>query len=362
MGRREETHLRREQVQRYLREHLHDDVAVTELRPLGGEGSAGKEYGYGRPLEVVFTRRGEPRRMVLRTMSPDPFGHSRRADRVAEMVLSADTFDAIPRHVRPHAVGCFDDQGRLVPLAPGEPWLLTDYVEGRLYSEDLDGLAGRDLADPLDHDRARALALYLAELHEEGADPTAWQRSVRDVVGSGEGIFGLTDSYPEQHPVASAARVREIELGAVRWRWKLKGRQERARRTHGDFHPFNLLFRRGTDFSVLDCSRGAAGEPADDVTALSINYLFFALQHRRRFDGALRLLWDDFWSTYLEASGDRQLLDIVAPFFTWRALVVASPVWYPEVAEEVRDQVLRFVERLLEGERFDPVRVEELLR
>ena len=34
---------------------------------------------------------------------------------------------------------------------------------------------------------------------------------------------------------------------------------------HGDFHPWNLLFREGVEFSVLDRSRGEWGEPADDV-------------------------------------------------------------------------------------------------
>jgi len=44
------------------------------------------------------------------------------------------------------------------------------------------------------------------------------------------------------------------------------------------FHPWNLLFRTETDFSVLDRSRGEWGEPADDVAALAVNYLFFGLR------------------------------------------------------------------------------------
>jgi hypothetical protein len=135
----------------------------------------------------------------------------------------------------------------------------------------------------------------------------------------------------------------------------------RARRTHGDFHPFNLLFRHGTDFSVLDCSRGAAGEPADDVTCLSINYLFFALCARGRFDGALRELWHIFWDTYLTASGDAEVLRWVAPFFTWRALVVASPVWYPHIDDGLRRRLLGFAQRLLDDASFTPATVDVLL-
>lgn len=361
MGRHNEIKVSADQIERYLRSHGYDDARVTSLEPLGGEGAAGKEYGYGRPLAVIFTSEGETRRLTFRTMSPDPFGHRRRADRVAEMVLSADTFGEIPRHIRPLGVGTLDGAGGLVPLAKGEPWLLTDYVDGQLYAKDLIELADQDRADERGLARAEALARYLVELHAEPADPEEWQRTVRDVVGSGEGIFGLADSYPDVHPVAPAGRAREIEEGAVRWRWKLKGLESRARRTHGDFHPFNLLFRQGTDFTALDCSRGGAGEPADDVTALSINYIFFALLERGRFEGALRELWDRFWSTYLEGSGDAKVVDVVAPFFAWRALVVASPVWYPDAREPARDGILRFAERLVAGEPFDPSRVKELL-
>ena len=62
-----------------------------------------------------------------------------------------------------------------------------------------------------------------------------------------------------------------------------------------------------------------------------------------------------FWRRYLERSGDVALLEVVAPFFAWRMLVVTSPVWYPDVPDDVRERLLGFVERLLAGRRFDPL-------
>ena len=53
---------------------------------------------------------------------------------------------------------------------------------------------------------------------------------------------------------------------------------------------------------------------------------------------------------------------MVASFFAWRGLVVASPAWYPNVSDTVRERLLCFIERLLAGEAFDPARVDELLR
>jgi hypothetical protein len=112
---------------------------------------------------------------------------------------------------------------------------------------------------------------------------------------------------------------------------------------------------------VLDASRGSAGEPADDVTCLTINYLFFALTEKGSFEGALREAWEVFFSTYLETSGDGELLDLVAPFYAWRTLVLASPAWYPGVSPETRDRLLRFAEKLLDGHTFTPQHVDELL-
>ncbi|MCK6544527.1 phosphotransferase [Myxococcota bacterium] len=351
------------QLQEYLRRHGYPDALLTAVSPLGEQPeSSVKSYGYGRPLRISFTSRGVPHEVVIRTMRPDPFGHDRRSDRFATLMLAHDSFDAIPGHVRALDLGAFDEAGNLISLPRGEPFLVTEYVPGTLYAKDLRELAPARRARPVDQARAERLAGYLAELHVESASERAYVRSIRDVLGSGEGIFGLADSYPRGHPVASAERLADLEVACVRWRWKLKDRTHRARRTHGDFHPFNLLFADGTELAVLDASRGVAGDPADDVTCLSINYLFFALTHGdRAFDGAMRELWRTFWGVYLDRTADHELLDVVAPFFAWRALVVASPVWYPGIPDAVRDVIFRFAERLLAGARFDPDHVEDLI-
>jgi aminoglycoside phosphotransferase (APT) family kinase protein len=357
------TAIRPEAVERYLRRHGYPDARLLSLDPLGQDTQAGlKAYGYGRPLRATFMSNGAEQRLVIRTMSPDPFGHLRRADRVDTMVLSFDTFGGVPRHIDARDLGAFESGGEMQSVPPGEFFLVTNYVEGELYARDLEALEKLEQPRDVDVARARALARYLVELHgKKIGDALAYTRHLRDTVGAGEGIFGQTDAYPAD-PLASPQRLQAIERRAMEWRWKLRQRSARCCRTHGDFHPFNILFRAGDDFSVLDCSRGAAGEAADDVTCLSINYLFFALSSRGRFDGALRRLWSEFWSTYLAASNDTGLLECTGLYFAWRSLVVASPIWYPNLDTTVRDRLLRFGERALELDRFDPERIDELLR
>jgi len=260
--------------------------AVEPLAADAAGGDAEKAIGYGEPLRVtVRAPDGARRRFVFRTQRADAFGHDRRADRVEGALLSYELFNAIPAHVRALDVGVAREGGRFLSLAgTGEPYLVTEWAEGALYAEDLRRLARGDAAGPLDLARAAALAGYLAALHAEKlADPAAWRRVVRDLVGHGEGIFGMVDSYPPDVPAAPPARLRSIEERCLDWRWRLRERTTRLARTHGDFHPFNIVFRPpgagedGSGFTLLDASRGGKGDPADDVVALSVNYPFFAV-------------------------------------------------------------------------------------
>jgi len=241
--------------------------------------------------------------------------------------------------------------GELVPLGDAEElFMVADFVDGREYADDLLRLrAGGVLAAP-DVERADALCDYLAGIHRAaGPHPELYVRRIRELVGHGECIFGVTDSYPSGREV-----LEKIEHLCVAWRWKLKRRTHRLRQVHGDFHPWNILFRDGADFTALDRSRGEWGEAADDVTCLTLNYLFFSLQRSGRLEGGFETLWLRFWERYLERSGDREILEVAAPFFAWRALVMANPVWYPVLEEALRRKLLDFAQNVLAEERFDP--------
>ncbi|MGD8903710.1 MAG: aminoglycoside phosphotransferase family protein, partial [Anaerolineae bacterium] len=126
-------------------------------------------------------------------------------------------------------------------------------------------------------------------------------------------------------------------------------------------HPFNLLFGQEAEFHVLDRSRGEWGEAADDVSCLAINYLFFSLQRSGCLEGAFRTLHDRFWQRYLALRPDEELAAVIQPWFAWRALVLASPVWYPTIAGEVRCKLLTFAGRVLSEPRYDYQRVNEYL-
>src|SRR5262249_8566000 len=153
-----------------------------------------------------------------------------------------------------------------------------------------------------DEARCVALARYLAELHRRRLDARdVYRRAARDLVGSGEGIFGMLDAYGSDTPAAPPARLEAIERRADAWRWRLRGHEARLSRIHGDFHPFNVVFAEGEEFTLLDASRGCAGDPADDVTAMAVNYVFFAVDHPEAWARGLGPLWRAVFRPYIQA-------------------------------------------------------------
>lgn len=346
-------------VQQYLTEVYRTPVKVLTVEPLGDikEKVNLKGFGYGVPYVIQFRIEGEVRRAVLETLRPGGFGHDYLADRAAVLLMQHSTFNRLPRHVHSVDVGSFiSDSDVLKSLGDCcEFFIVTEFVDGVLYHSDLDRIKAVRTVSPLDEERCLALSDYLVEVHsvKNRNSPDIYVRCIRDLLGHGEEIFGLTDSYPRGLAYADEKFFVSFEKTCVEWRWRLKRNVGRLSRVHGDFHPWNVMFRENCDFTVLDRSRGEWGEPADDVATMTINYLFYSLQTFGKMSGSFEKLFLLFWRNYLDKTGDQQILDVIQPFYAWRSLVLASPLWYPDLPIKVRAKMLQFATGVLDYQQFD---------
>jgi hypothetical protein len=355
-----------EQIRAYLVQKFGAPLKLLSVKEIGtGSSTASGEaerdikgFGYGRPYFVTFEGpRGERKEVVLSTMKGDGFGHDHFADRAGILLWQHHAFNSLPQHVRALDVGYVTKDGRMASAGDAEEFfILCEKVEGTEYVHDLNRLRDGGELRTLDRARVAALAAYLAEIHAvKNSDSRLYVRRIRELVGHSECIFGLTDSYPTGNEFISNDELKAIEKECIDWRWKLKERTDRLCQVHGDFHPWNVMFREGTDFTALDRSRGEWGEAADDITAMTINYLFFGLlkTEGRELDRGFKSLFDLFFATYLEKTGDYELLEVIQPFFVFRGLVVASPVWYPHISLETRRKLFNFIRNVLDAEKFD---------
>ena len=209
--------LSRSELERYLKSVLDPAAAILNLKMLGELGETEiKGFGYGTPVLIVYRAQGKEHQAVLHTISPGPFGHEHMSDRAQILLWEHSTFNHLPRHVRSIDAGAIRRNGTAVSLGDAEEFfILTEYVEGRSYSEDLARMKDDPAQREIDSDRANALCDYLVDIHKvRGDNPDLYVRRIRELVGHSECIMGLIDSYPERNDAIDRSRFRTSNKSA----------------------------------------------------------------------------------------------------------------------------------------------------
>ncbi len=304
---------------------------------------------------------------VVKKLLSEGLGHDYPSDRAGVFLLDLDEYGNLPKHVAAIDVLAEHEDGSIQPIGGGrEYYLLMEKVEGQDYFVDLGGFALKDRLSTPDIGKIKSMAAYLAAIHAVKKDSRQlYWRKIRDTIGHGECLMGVFDTYPDG--VMRYEEMAEIEKLCVDWRARLKTRAGRLCQIHGDFHPGNIWFKTGKepddyDFVLLDRSRGPWGDAADDVTALTINYLFFSLRTHGTIKGPYLEALHLFFEQYVALSGDGELYEVLAPFFAFRGVVVANPLFYPDVTQEIRTKIFKFVRNVLSVDKFEVSQVNEYIK
>jgi hypothetical protein len=374
-------------LEAYLKEVFGPSVRLLKFARLGSG-----VHGTGFLIDVE-TEDGR-RSYVLKDLSPEGLGHDNPSDRASVFLWALDNYKTLPRHIKALDVVALHEDGTLHSIGGGkEYFLLMEKADGENYFNDLTEFAKKDYLDDVDIKKIKAMTSYLAGIHTVKKDSKIlYWRKLRDTVGHGECLTGVFDTYPDG--TLTYNEMADIIKKSVDWVARLKLKYKRLSQIHGDFHPGNIWFKEvrsqksevsppthpspsrgegkgggenpnlGTqiDFVLLDRSRGPWGDPADDVTALTINYIFFSIKHygsvRGPYLNGLRL----FFEIYVTLTGDHEIYEVVAPFFAFRGAVVANPIFYPELTHEQRRLIFNFVNNVLDDTRFDLKKINEYLK
>jgi len=344
----------RRKIKKYLQYVFGKPVGIQEIRDIPEEKNNEdlKQFGYGENLLVEYSLDGATKSLILTTMEKNRFGHEFFYDRAKDLLFAHSCYNNLPRHTNSIDIGVYTQSGEMESINnPKEFFQIVEWAEGDPYYVDLEKLADKKEPDVIDIERTKALSDYLVKIHKQKkSEPLLYRRRIRELIGNGECIMGLTDSYSLDYDFIDKKILVDIEKKCIEWRYKLREHEDRLCQVHGDFHPWNVLFNKKLDFNVIDRSRGEWGEPADDLVSMAINYLFFALQYEDAKGNFLRL-FDTFWDNYLDKTQDEVIFEVASPFFAWRCLVLASPIWYPNLKPKIRKQLIDFIKFALDTKR-----------
>lgn len=283
-------------------------------------------------------------------------------------MLQHELAHMVPDHIDSFDVSGYTKKNELVSLGDVKEFFqIVEVARGISYSQDFQRIMESGRLTDGDIKRAMALSDYLVKLHSRKFKGSSEElrsirrRHTRDALGHGEMMIGVIDTYPDRISFITKENLTNLICSAAKFRENIKDIPVIPCRMHGDFHPGNILFD-GSKLTLLDASREVYGDPADDVTTMAINYIWFAVMQSGSFDGPFAKLFTAFWNNYFKKTSDRNIARTAGIFFAFRGVVVAHPVFYSMQSDGVRRKMIRFVKNVLNDRAFDPKNINKYLK
>ncbi len=368
------TQITKENLKGYLSKVFSSDITVRNIEKLG-EGFHAEGF-----LIEANDKNGKEKRYILKTLRGEGFGHDYPSDRANVVIRSLLDYNILPKHIKAIDVGSLQDNGTLLSLGkPKDFFIILEEAKGTEYWKDLDEIRTRGSLLENDEKKIKLLADYLSEIHSmkySGDNrESLYKRVVRDFVGHGELTMGVIDTFPKKLDFVSNQQLTDIVKKMIEWWEKIKYKDERLTVVHGDFYPGNIWFDNG-NLVVLDRSRFRYGDPADDTTCLTMNFINYSVMTYGEFKDPFKKLTELFFAQYFKKREDNEMLKVSPLFFAFRALVCIHPVFYSaewlknhdfkkESIEDLNNskkKIINFAKNILNEEEFNVKKINSYLK
>jgi len=366
--------INKETLRNYLSRVFSSDITVTNIEKLG-EGFHAEGF-----LIKAKDRGGQEKRYILKTLRGQGFGHDYPADRANVVIRSLMDYNLLPNHIKAIDVGSLQDDDSLLSVGkPKDFFIILEEGKGTEYWNDLDEMMKRGNLTENDEKKIKLLANYLAKIHSEKYTgdnrESLYKRVVRDFVGHGELTMGVIDTFPKKLDFTTNQELLEIVKKMVEWWEKIRYKNERLTVVHGDFYPGNIWFDN-EKLVIFDRSRFRYGEPADDTTCLTMNFINYSVLAFDEFKKPFKELLELFFMEYFKKRNDQEMFKVSPLFYAFRALVCIHPLFYDaewlkkhgfgeeriKLLNESKRKIINFTKNILNEDEFNIKKINSYLK
>ena len=361
-------------LRNYLSNLFGSEIKIKNIEKLG-EGFHGIAF-----LINIIDKNGEEKKYFLKTLHEQGFGHEYAADRANVIIRALMDYNLLPNHVKVLDAGSIQKNGSLLSLGkPEEFFVIMEEGKGKEYWGDLDKIRDSGRLTKDDEEKIKIISDYLINIHSIKYDGDnskyLYKRVIRDFVGHGELTMGVIDTFPDKLDFVSNKELVEIVKKMVDWWDKIKNKHQRLTVVHGDFYPGNIWFD-DKKLVVFDRSRFRYGDPADDTTCLTMNFINYSIMSYGEFKDPFKKLTELFFNQYFKKREDNEMFKVSPLFFAFRALVSIHPVFYSaewmknygfkkeriEVLNDSKKKIINFIKNILNEEEFNVKKINSYLK